>query len=124
MIHHVIYDYVDLRDAPPEQGSIYLDAELSAIDWALIESKLRDGEQFIPGQLKLDIKELQNLNTYPSSVHHAFHTLHIYSLQALPEPPLGAPVISATAFLSSFKALSGPDAWNEEAAMRRLGLRA
>lgn len=123
MISHIPYLYADAGGFK-QFGDIYLTPALAVGDLEKIESKLQDGEFFIPGQLGLGIPELQSANiAFPSDLDHVFHVLQLEQHSTLlAAAPDGEQVIDAQAFLASFEALAGPGAWDVVTAHRRLGL--
>lgn len=123
MISAISYQYRDAANYS-KCSTIYLDGQLSADDIALIESKLSDGDGFIPGNLaKVSIEELQpRFATFPSADDHVYHELDLSDIRLLKQAPDGEPVISLRDFVDSFAAIAGPEQWDEAAAMERLGI--
>lgn len=123
MISAIPYQYRDAANYK-EGSTIYLDGELSADDIALIESKLSEGDGFIPGNLaKVSVEELQpRMTSFPSDDDHVYHELELTGIRLLKQAPEGESVISARDFVDSFAAIAGPEQWDEAAAMERLGI--
>lgn len=114
------------RDAAnyKQANEIVLEGELSSSEIAAIESKLSDGEYFIPGDLVgLDIEELQPRSPgYPSGDDHVYHELQLDSLEMRATVPEGTVVLPKEDFVKAFGALSNSEGWNIAACMQRLDL--
>jgi hypothetical protein len=114
------------RDAAnyKQANEIVLDGELSSADIAAIESKLSDGEYFIPGDLAgLGVEELQPRSSgFPSTDDHVYHELELGSLEVQATVPEGTVVLSKDEFLKAFEAISNSEAWDVAGCMARLDL--
>jgi hypothetical protein len=114
------------RDAANHKQSneIVLEGELSSTEIAAIESKLSDGEYFIPGDLVgLGIEELQPRSIgYPSEEDHVYHELELDSLEVQATVPEGTVVHSKEEFVKAFEAIPDSEGWDIAACMQRLDL--
>lgn len=104
-------------------GSIYLNGKLSPKQIQAIREKLHDGDQFIPGDLNLDIREVQSdLTSFPSEDDHVYHELQLDAIGFMEKIPEGETLIEIDAFMGAFAAIPDSNAWNESDAIDRVGL--
>ena len=105
-----------------QRDYIYLNGRLSHEDVVSIMGKLNDGDGFIPFDLKLGIPELQERIGAPSDADHVYHELEFDDRDHIKAAPEGETLIDVADFLAAFAAIKDENAWDEEAAMDRLGL--
>lgn len=118
------YSYHDAH-AYKADGIIWIEGELTEEEVAAIESKLDEGEFFIPADLNLDIAELQDqLTSFPSKADHVWHTLELSDLSEEDELEEGAVAIARDAFIQAFARIASNKAWDVEGASARIGLTA
>lgn len=114
------------RDASnyKQSETIVIEGKLSAEDIALVRSRLDAGENFIPGDLGLNIEELQPRNEgFPSADDHVWHELQLEALETSETAPKGSSPIAAAAFVAAFARFPRRlDAWDVIKAVERLGL--
>jgi hypothetical protein len=114
------------RDAAnyKQHGEIVLEGPLNAVELSAIESKLSDGEYFIPGDLAgLGIEELQpRASGFPSEDDHVFHELRLEHIYVRDTAPEGTTVLAKDNFVQAFNAISGPNGWDVAACMERLDI--
>ncbi len=102
---------------------IYLEGRLHNAAIAAIESKLEGRDGFIPFDLQLGVEELQNqLTSFPSDDDHVFHEFDFDEIEYLESVPEGETAIALGDFLAAFERLQDANAWDVDAAQKRLGL--
>lgn len=102
---------------------IHLAGELTSQDVNTIKSKLDAGEYFIPYDLDLGITELQErMCSAMGSDDHPWHKLEIPAMSVTRTLPEGTETIDVSDFVAAFNAIADNNAWNEDAAVSRLGI--
>lgn len=115
------------RDASNYKTSdhIYLEGVLTREDVQAIRKKCEDGTGFIPGQLGLNIEELQpRMKNFPSDDDHVFHDIDWGCMESIDSLPDGVVPIPAGAFIEAFAAIEDRNSWDVKGACKRLGLAA
>lgn len=118
----VPYEYRDGSNFK-QVDSIYLLGPLTPSDLRAIRAILQNGEFFIPGDLGLDIEELQpRMSAFPADDDHVWHSLELGSAHPAVSLPEGVRPVEVTRFVAAFTKVGSPRGWQVARAMERLGV--
>ena len=116
------YEYRDGSNFK-QVDSIYLLGPLTPSDLRAIRAILQNGEFFIPGDLGLDIEELQpRMSAFPADDDHVWHSLELGSAHPAVSLPEGVRPVEVTRFVAAFTKVGSPRGWQVARAMERLGV--